>query len=340
MCASLDPSFRLNGWIELNGERLSENEVRSALSQGPGIVSGFGGEFVVEWNGCIARDHFGIIAGQCPPGVAICKTREIARINPPVPAMCLDEAIEVAVRLRSDEGAVAFSGGVDSALVAKLSGRECIVVGMEGAHDLRRARQVADEARLTLHQAIVDPTSVESALRRVLQVIPKIDPVNASIATTLYFVAMEARSRGHRRILAGQGADELFGGYSRYLHTCTLGEDLERDFQGLALQLARDQAVAALFGTYFSLPYMDLRVVRAARAIPPEMKVCQGIRKKPLRDAAERHLPALVARYDKKAMQYGSGMMKEILKLASKRGYRKSLQEFMEKIAREEGREI
>ena len=79
------------------------------------------------------------------------------------------------------------------------------------------------------------------------------------------------------RILAGQGADELFGGYSRYLHTQTLAEDMEKDFQRLPRQLARDQAVAGLFGAYFSLPYMDCRVVAAARAIPARMRIVDGI---------------------------------------------------------------
>jgi asparagine synthetase B (glutamine-hydrolysing) len=80
------------------------------------------------------------------------------------------------------------------------------------------------------------------------------------------------------------------------------GEDLERDFQGLRGQLARDQAVAALHRTCFSLPYMDLRVVRTALAIPPE----------------------------KKAMQYGSGVMNEMRRVAARKGFKRNLQEFVE----------
>jgi len=196
-------------------------------------------------------------------------------------------------------------------------------VGVEGSSDLKRARQVSDALDLQLEEALIDPGRIEEALAAVLPVIPSPNPVDASIAATLYFVAEWASLRGHERILAGQGADELFGGYARYLETTTLAADLERDFSGLPLQLVRDQAVAGLFGVRFSLPYLDVRVVRAAMAIPPEEKVREGVRKRPLREVAARHLPGEVAYREKKAMQYGSGVMREVKRLARRRGHGK-----------------
>jgi len=335
----------LRGWIELGGIRLTNSGVLAALSQDPGVVLRFGGEFFLRWNEysgneCAARDHFGIMPGECPPGALVSRGGIAGKVDPGYCIMDLEKAIEAAVRLRKDEGVVALSGGVDSALVAKLAERECVVVGLEGSHDLLHAGLVADELNLSLEQVVIDPGAVEDALRAVLRVIPETDPVNASIATTLFFVARWAGEQGHRRILAGQGADELFGGYARYLQTQTLAEDMERDFHNLASQLARDQAVANIHGAYFSLPYMDLRVVRTARSIPPEMKIRGNVRKRQLREVAERHLPASVARHEKKAMQYGSGVMKEIQRLAHRGGYKKSVQEYVKKIAREEGREV
>lgn len=329
--------IELKGWIELEGKRLSNDELKAVISENPGAISRFGGEFFLKWDGCMARDHFGIMAGDCPAGTAVCNGRDFWKVDPEYPPMDLGEAIEMAVRLRSDEGVVALSGGVDSALVARLAGRECIAVGVAGSHDLGRAQQVATELGLTLNTVVVDPGSIEEVLVQVLRVIPKIDPVNVSVATTLYFVAEWAGSHGYRRILAGQGADELFGGYARYLQTNTLSQDLDRDFLGLPAQLARDQAVAALQCTSFSLPYMDLRVVQAARAIPPEKKVCGGVRKLPLREVAEKYLPLSIAQYEKKAMQYGSGVMREIQRLASQNGHKKSVQDYLAQIAEAEG---
>jgi len=333
----MDFSLEVKGWMELEGRRLSESDARTILVQNPAAISKFGGEFFLEWNNCKAQDHFGIMAGDCSPGTVVCSGKETGRVDPGYPLMDLDEAIRIAVQLRSDDGVVALSGGVDSALVARLAGRECIVVGIAGSHDLMHAGQVAEEFGLILHQHLIDPSSIEEALTRVLAVIPKIDPVNASIATTLFFVSQWAGLHGETHILAGQGADELFGGYSRYLQTETLAQDLERDFLGLAWQLARDQAVAGLHGACFSLPYMDCRVVAAARAISPQMLVHDGVRKRPLRAVAGRYMPPSIAQYEKKAMQYGSGVMKEIQRLAARKGYRRSLQDYLREICRKEG---
>lgn len=325
----------MRGWVELDGRRLEEEEIIDILQQDPAKVCAFGGEFFLEWNDCRARDHFGIMPGSSPPGEVVCAGKPLARVDPDYPALDLDQAIKKAVELRSDQGAVALSGGVDSALVARLAGLECLVVGVPGSHDLGRARLAAGELDLTLHEVQIDPAQIEDALAAVLAVIPDKDPVNASIAATLYFVCRWAKDHGIECILAGQGADELFGGYSRYLHTATLAEDMEKDFQGLPRQLARDQAVAGLFGAYFSLPYMDLRVVAAARAIPAEMRVAGGVRKIPLRAVAARHLPQSIACYEKKAMQYGSGVMKEIERLAARRGYKRDLAGYLQEIGGE-----
>ena len=317
--------FSLRGWVEKDGWRLEQEEIEAILEQDPAGVSAFGGEFFLEWNGCRARDHFGIMPGGCPAGEITSAGRPVGKVDPAYPLMDLDRAVAKAVELRSDEGVVALSGGVDSALVARLAGLECVVVGLPGSHDLRRARLAALSLDLTLHEVLIDPAEIEPALAAVLPVIPDKDPVNASIAATLFFVCRWAGDQGVERILAGQGADELFAGYSRYLHTATLAEDMERDIFALPRQLARDQAVAGLFGACFSLPYMDCRVVRAARAIPAEMLIVDGVRKRPLREVAARHLPESIAWQEKKAMQYGSGVMREIERLAARRGYRKEL---------------
>jgi asparagine synthase (glutamine-hydrolysing) len=158
--------------------------------------------------------------------------------------------------------------------------------------------------------------------------------VNTGIALTQYFIARFAGEQGYRRIITGQGADELFGGYARYLASAALEEDLRRDVALLPLQAARDQAVAALHSTFLSMPYLDLRVMRAARAIPATEKVRNGLRKVPLREVAERHIPKEIAWQEKKAMQYGSGVWDVIRSLARHNGFKTSLQGYIDHISR------
>jgi len=328
--------LKLTGWVEVDGKRLTPADIEKILQNHPEEVLRFEGEFFFAGHSCRARDHFGIMRGNCPKGTLICNEEIRGQINPPVPDFPLEEAIITAVNLRSDQGVCALSGGVDSTLVAHLARRECVAVGLADSHDLQQARHAADVLGLSLTTVTITPKEIESALPQVIDAIPVNDPVNTSIALTQYFVARWAGEQGYQRIITGQGADELFGGYSRHLETPTLTEDLERDFIGLELQADRDQAVAALHGTYFSMPYLDVRVVRAARAIPAAEKVQGGRRKVPLRQVAERHIPPEFAWYEKKAMQYGSGVWKVLQKLARKNGYKVSLQDYIHHIRGEE----
>jgi asparagine synthase (glutamine-hydrolysing) len=257
-------------------------------------------------------------------------------IEPSPSLLDLDEAIVQSVHLRSDEGITALSGGIDSSLVARLAGLPCVAVGTAGAHDLRQAAMAAEAMGLRCEQVILTPARIEDALVSVLALIPDRTPVHAAIATTLYCVAEWASTRGYQRVLTGQGADELFGGYARYLSTPTLEADLTKDFWELEQQAARDQAVAGAHGVCFSYPYLDTRVVRAAQAIPAERKLHKGIRKWPLRTVAERYIPQKIAWYDKKAMQYGSGVWKVIRDLARHNGYKRSVQGYINQISERE----
>jgi asparagine synthase (glutamine-hydrolysing) len=326
--------LEFSGWMELDGQRLTPADIGAILRDRPGDILKCGGEFFLRWEGCRARDHFGIMQGDCAKGSLVCNDEIRGKICPVVPDLQLEDAIVHAVALRSDEGITALSGGVDSTLIAQLAGRECVAVGLENSHDIRQARHAADTLGLTCTAVTITPDEIAEALPTVIRAIPRKDPINTGIALTQFFIARFAGEQGHRRIITGQGADELFGGYSRYLQTTTLGEDLDRDFAGLELQAARDQAVAELHGTYFSMPYLDCRVVCAARAIPPAEKIQGGIRKIPLRKVAERHIPAEFAWYEKKAMQYGSGVWKVLQKLARKNGYKTSIQDYIDQIDR------
>jgi len=324
----------LTGWIEQAGRVMNAADIADALSEGYTWLRACGGEFFLEWDGGCARDCMGIIPGRCGPGEIVVDGVVIGRIAPEPPALPLAGAIETAVYLRNTEGVVAFSGGVDSALIAAIADLPCVTVGIEGSHDLLHAARVAGEVGLDHTSVIIRQEEVETALKAVVPIIPRLSPVDASIASTLYFVARWAGENGHRRILAGQGADELFGGYARYLETDDLEGLFREDFEGLRIQGARDQAVAGLFGCAISCPYLDCRVVRAAGAIPPAERVFGGVRKRPLRLVARHYLPAEIACYEKKAMQYGSGIWKVIRRCARNNGYKNSVQGYINQLTR------
>lgn len=322
----------LDGWVEIGGRRLSSSAIKDILARHPEEVTRFGGEFLLAWNGCSARDPFGIIPGETEPGKVVCQGETIGLIRPVLPDLGLEQAIIEAVRLRKTEGVCALSGGVDSTLVAALARLPCIAIGIAGSHDLVQAKKAADLIRLDCSCIEISDKDISDALGEVLKVLTRPTPVTASIGVAQYLVSRSAADLGHEVILSGQGADELFGGYARYLKSPDLAAELRQDILTLKHQVSRDQAVASLHGARFSLPYLDCRVVRAARSLSPEEKIRDGIRKYALREVAARHIPPEIAWYEKKAFQYGSGVTQTLQRFARHNGYKKSVQGYLNQV--------
>jgi asparagine synthase (glutamine-hydrolysing) len=324
--------INLRGWIETDGAACTTGDITSRLSEGTEWLRSCGGEFYLTWKDGCARDQMGIVPGGCDAGVVIEGGVVTGHVRPKPPIVPLADAIKAAVLLRNSEGVVAYSGGVDSALIAAIAELPCVTVGIAGSHDISHATRVAREIGLDHTCVTVAPGEVETALRAVMKVIPRVTPVDASIAATAYFIAQWAGENGYARILTGYGADELFGGYAKYLNTDDPERLFREDVAGLALQIARDQAVVGLFHCLISYPFLDVRVMRAAEVIPAHTKVSGGIRKRPLREVAYGYMPQEIAWYEKKAMQYGSGIWKVIQQAARKNGYKNSVQGYMNQL--------
>jgi len=94
---------KIAGWVEIDGQKLTAIEIRDIIHHRPEKILTFGGEFFLAGSGCRARDHFGIMPGNCPKGTLICNDEIKGMINPAVPDLPLEEAIITAVQLRSDE---------------------------------------------------------------------------------------------------------------------------------------------------------------------------------------------------------------------------------------------
>ena len=236
--------------------------------------------------------------------------------------------------------AVLFSGGVDSSLITALAARHVpgitlITVGFSGSNDVKWAPDAAQllgmENNLILK--IIDLDDVESTIPRVMEALETADPMAISLGVPLYIASTKAKSRNINLLMAGQGADELFGGYHRYKEiikksTDALHEAIVADVSRLPRRdILRDNTVAEAAGIKLAAPFLDPDVVELALSIPAALKVREFdgelVGKYILRRAAESVVPAKIAWRDKKAMQYGSGVWAALGRLARQAGFKK-----------------
>jgi asparagine synthase (glutamine-hydrolysing) len=245
-----------------------------------------------------------------------------------------------------NEVAVAFSGGIDSSIIAFLA-KVCnvdahlIYAGLDLPREQIFAENAAEALDLPFSRERYTIDDVEETLPQALWLIEEPNPVNASIAIPMFWVAEQSSKLGLPVLMTGQGGDELFGGYKRYLddyaqnglmglqkrlfHDVTLSPEL--NYQ-------RDSQICSFHGVELRLPFADWETIQLALSFPPNLKIFSHqdiLRKRVLRYmATEIGIPRFITEKSKKAIQYTSGVTQAIKRLAKREGL--TLRKYVEKI--------
>ncbi len=231
----------------------------------------------------------------------------------------MERAVEGAVG-GEPKVAVAFSGGLDSSVLAKCASRHARVVACaafaSGSGDESRVPKAAEALRLELK---VTELTKESVARELGTIELPFEPTLMDRGLWCLYSALSktARGEGARVMLLGQLADELFGGYAKYAEALQRkGEDaaramMEADYRAYAGR-GRLRDVGACAGRVEPrFPFEAGPVVELASAMPVSFKILGGVRKAVLRRAAViLGVPESVADAAKRAAQYSSGVQK------------------------------
>ncbi|GAB7017571.1 asparagine synthase C-terminal domain-containing protein [Halostagnicola bangensis] len=250
----------------------------------------------------------------------------------------LSTATETATStIGTENTAVAFSGGVDSALVAELLDAPLYVVGFPDSHDVEAARTAADAMGRELTVVELEPADLERAVPEVARATGRTNAMDVQIALGLYLVGERVAEDGFDRLAVGQGADELFGGYEKVVRLDhrvdaeTVRGAVRESIATLPSQLPRDICTIRAAGVEPVAPLLHDAVVDAALRLPDDLLADKNTRKKGLRSVATDYLPREVAYRDKKAVQYGSLIARELDRLARQAGYKRRIDDHVSK---------
>jgi asparagine synthase (glutamine-hydrolysing) len=211
------------------------------------------------------------------------------------------------------------------------------VIGFEGSHDIAAAREAAAAMDCSDDLTVIelDHETLREAVPRVAAAIGRTNPMDVSIALPLLLVAERVREDGYGRLALGQGADELFGGYSKVVDPAsdhrveadTVRGAVRETITTLPAQLERDVCGLQAVGVEPVTPFLQDRVVDAALRLPGDLLASGDERKIALRRFARQEavVPDEVASTDKKAVQYGSYVSRELDRLARQAGYKRRM---------------
>lgn len=247
----------------------------------------------------------------------------------------LKEALESAVhrQLMTDVPyGVLLSGGLDSSVISAITKQfaanrvedddqsqawwprlHSFAIGLEGAPDLKAAKEVADHLGTVHHEFTYSIQEGLDAIRDVIYHIETYDVTTIRASTPMYLMSRKIRAMGIKMVLSGEGADEVFGGYL-YFHKAPNAQEFHEETvrKLLALNMfdcARANKSMAAWGVEARVPFLDKAFLEVAMQIKPDDKMCGNgkMEKHIIRECFGDLLPESVAWRQKEQFSDGVG---------------------------------
>lgn len=230
------------------------------------------------------------------------------------------ETIESSVvkHLMSDVPVGCFlSGGLDSSIITAIAKQHkeelhTFSIGIEGSKDLEAARLVSRHLGTIHHEYVITPEEVKAKLPEIIFYLESFDQDLVRSAIPCYFTSRLAAEH-LKVILTGEGADELFAGYTYYQgipDEQTLHHELRRSVTTLHnINLQRVDRMAMAHSLEGRVPFLEKRTIELGQRIPARLKLTENprVEKWILRKAFEDLLPAEIVWRKKEQFDEGSG---------------------------------
>ena len=178
-----------------------------------------------------------------------------------------------------------LSGGLDSSIIAALAMRlapyrlKTFAVGAEGSADLLAARKVADHIGSDHYEYAFTAEDVAEILPHVIYHLESADVDLVRSAIPTHFAARLARQHV-KAVLTGEGADELFAGYTYHHgyvdHPRELADELTRSLNAMHnINLQRVDRITMGESLEARTPFLDRDLIDFAQSIPATLKLCR-----------------------------------------------------------------
>ena len=210
---------------------------------------------------------------------------------------------------------ISLSGGLDSSIIAYfLKERKpkavAIIADDFVSKDLTYCQMISKEMELPLTIHNVKTNQILEAVENTIKILKNFNDIEIRNNVVMYLAIKWAKNNGEKSIITGDGADELFAGYS--FLTSKSEDELEREIKRIcSVMHFPTQEIGKALGIAIESPFLNENVIHLAEKIPINLKVreeksvMQG--KWILRKTFEKSIPKQIAWREKSPMQDGSG---------------------------------
>ena len=210
---------------------------------------------------------------------------------------------------------IAISGGLDSTIIAyflkeRKPNTVAIIAKDFVASDLTYCQRVSKEFNIPLTINQVSTTDILNATEETIKILRNFNDIEIRNNVVMYLSIKWAKEQNSSGIITGDGADELFAGYSFLINKSE--DELEKEIQRVcSVMHFPTQEIGKALGIVVESPFLDKKIIELAKTIPSNLKVRDEKTKRHgkwiLRKTFEKNIPMQIAWREKSPMQEGSG---------------------------------